>query len=168
MNRTIAVGVLLSIGITAQATDFGVGVSLRSNDTTIYVPIDINEMLRVEPAFSYARSSLDEDGASVRATSYDIGAGLFRLWSPADSVQLYLGGRAAYTSARFKQRVETGAAVLTISNTLSGYRLTPTIGFEYRFADHFSLGGEAGWRYSDVEDTKSNGTVTNVILRYRF
>ena len=61
-----------------------------------------------------------------------------------------------------------------------GYRITPTVGFEYLFNRRFSLGGEVGYffesRHVDTTiltthqelDSDESGTESFLILRYFF
>jgi hypothetical protein len=99
-------------------------------------------------------------------------------------VRLYYGARVAYINNETKQRIATsfGASedVTEEKSTLDGYRISPTLGFEYLINQHFSVGGEAEWFYqdldSDVSQTdvtgtaslKSNGTATRLIVRFTF
>jgi hypothetical protein len=73
---------------------------------------------------------------------------------------------------RYQGRIET--------QSFDGYRIAPTVGFEYLFNRHFTLGGEAAVYYESVDGTFSqgelvtrsdydrNGTATYLILRYFF
>ena len=70
--------------------------------------------------------------------------------------------------------------VVEQESSLDGYRISPTLGFEYLINEHFSLGGEAEWFYQDLDsdisqsdvagtaNLKSNGTATRLIVRFTF
>jgi hypothetical protein len=101
MRRLIAaVGLALCAG-GAQAADFGLGVSVRSDDGWIYVPIDISKSFRIEPTVRY--SSTETSGinpvisaASVDSEVWEAGIGVFGLQQIDESAHLYYGGRVAY------------------------------------------------------------------------
>jgi hypothetical protein len=151
----------------AWAADMGVGVSTESNDSTIYVPIDFGDAWRIEPFVAYSKTKF---GASARNEELSIGAGLFALQPLGESLQVYFGARLAYLD--FEQAIYS-TPFGTISSDGDGYRIAPTLGFEYSFNDHVSLGAEAAWFYEDIEgnfngNQERTGTDTKLILRFSF
>lgn len=172
MKKILVAGVLLGVSAVASAdVSVGLGVSLRDFDTTtIYVPIDINKQIRVEPMVSFYQSKQETGNTKEEREGFDIGAGVFFLMPTKYSVTLYVGGRLGLVS----DEVETttyalsGAVLTRTKSDRDGFSIAPTVGFEYNFNDHISLGGEAGIGFSDVDDYENVGTTTNVIFRYRF
>jgi hypothetical protein len=150
----------------AWAADVGVGVSAESNDSTIYVPIDFSNAWRVEPFVNYSKRKLS---GGIKDDRLSIGAGLFRLQPLGESLRIYYGGRLAYLDLR---RSLYTTSVATVGEDGDGYRIAPTLGFEYSFNDHISLGAEAAWVHEDIEwsfgDERRSGTDTQLILRFRF
>lgn len=149
------------------AADVGVGVSAESNDTTIFVPIDFGDGFRLEPFVRHYTSKIEIDDQSIRQKSLQIGAGLFALKPLGNSVNLYFGGRLSYLD------LERSASFDLTDEHGHGYRVAPTFGFEYRFNEHLSFGGEAEWFYQDDGFGKDggqreSGTDTRLILRLRF
>lgn len=193
--RTLYTAACLALCSTsALAADFGIGVSAKSDDAWIYVPIEINKTYRIEPSVRYVSSEQTQfyDGISWdsrtkrTSDSMEIGVGVFRLAKIAESAQIYYGLRAAYVDVESTVTIVSDYT-LTLTRTrdktsLDGYRIGPAFGFEYLFGQHFSIGGEANYTFLDVEgetkssispartkiDQKSNGTETQLILRYRF
>lgn len=199
--RTLYTAACLALCSTSVlAADFGIGVSARSDDAWIYAPINISQNFRIEPSIRYVSneySTTQQSGVSVADTysqeteSLEFGVGVFRLVKIAESAQLYFGARVAYVD--FESTVDDtvtyfpGYSVAAHSeSSQDGYRIGPTIGFEYLFGEHFSIGGEASYTFLDIEgeskltvedslsstrvetEQKTNGTTTQLIFRYRF
>jgi hypothetical protein len=189
-NLYVAVGLALcSTGV--LAADFGLGVSARSEDGIVYAPIDISKSFRIEPSVRYAsteqsmqQSDISED---LEAETLEVGVGVFGIKQVTDAAHIYFGARLAYVDVE-----STSNSVITFSRQRvetkqDGYRIGPTVGFEYLFGQHFSVGGEASYSYLDVEgksisestiittrretlntEQKTHGTQTRVIFRYMF
>jgi len=170
MKRTIALAVLMcGAAAPAFAADVGLGVSVESGDSTIYVPIDINETFRIEPLLRYVEAKREIDTGvigTLRQRTLQIGTGLFAVKSLAESFDLYYGARLSY----LKSEPDYSNEAIAISDS-DGYSIAPTLGFEYSFNKHLSIGGEAEWFYQDINgdlDAKATGTDTRLILRFRF
>jgi hypothetical protein len=154
----------------AWAADVGVGISAKSNDSTIYVPIDFGNAWRLEPFVNYVQAKQElAAGPSVDSHTLRIGTGVFALQPLGESLQLYFGGRLSYLDVEAEQ---FSSITGTVTSKGDGYRVSPTLGFEYSFNKHVSLGGEAEWFYEDVDLDNSSytrsGTDTRLILRFRF
>lgn len=85
-------------------------------------------------------------------------------------MRLYFGARLAYLD--YETAFFTGPSE-TLSRDGDGYSIAPTLGFEYSFNDHVSIGAEAAYFYQDVDigygaDQEDSGTDTKLILRFRF
>jgi outer membrane autotransporter protein len=196
MKRALSLVLLAGCSSQVLAADFGVGVSVQSNDAWIYAPIDVTPAFRIEPSIRFVSS---ESESQVQTASFgspvttavksdtdqlELAVGLFGKTSLGESVRLYYGARAAYIDSDTKQRIATSFGtfedVSEEESSLDGYRISPTLGFEYLINEHFSLGGEAEWFYQDLDSDisqtevsgtakfKSNGTATRLILRFMF
>jgi hypothetical protein len=172
MKKILIAGALLAVSAAASAdVSVGLGVSLRDSDqATVYVPIDINNQIRIEPTINVFASEDELGDTKVENEGFALGAGVFFLMPTDHSVTLYVGGRLGFVSNEYKATTyaPSGAVLATEEIDRDGFRIAPTVGFEYNFNDHISLGGEAGIGYSDVDDSEFTGTTTNVIFRYRF
>jgi hypothetical protein len=197
MKRALSIALLAVCSNHALAADFGVGVSVQSNDAWIYAPIDVTPGFRIEPSIRFVDSESESQTqsssfglpitASVKSESdqRELAVGLFGKASLGESVRLYYGARAAYIDNETKLRIATSFLgtiedVVEEESSLDGYRISPTLGFEYLITEHFSLGGEAEWFYQDLDSDisqtdvaataklKSNGTATRLIVRFRF
>jgi hypothetical protein len=196
MKRALSIALLAGCSSHVLAADFGVGVSVQSNDAWIYAPIDVTPAFRIEPSIRFfdAESESQTQSSSfglpittsVKSASdqRELAVGLFGKASLGESVRLYYGARAAYIDNETKQRIATRFGTLEDlveqESTLDGYRISPTLGFEYLINEHFSLGGEAEWFYQDLDSDisqtdvagtaklKSNGTATRLIVRFTF
>jgi hypothetical protein len=186
MKKIAMVTALLCVSGSALAADFGLGVSIRSNDSTIYVPIDVSKSFRIEPMLRYQNSKSESSvfgagspytvAATAELTSWNVGVGVFGVTQVAESANVYYGGRIGYISADYETSyagtAPPGVSFLPSKDKSDGFFLAPTIGVEYRFSDHFSIGGEAALIYTKVDGDQytdeSTSTSTNIIFRYMF
>lgn len=190
MKKVIAGVMLAAASAPSAAADFGLGVSVQSDDSWIYAPIDITPRFRIEPSIrfqSFESSSRTElpFGEDIEfkqeGDQWEFAVGAFGLAPVADKLRLYYGARLAY--------IDSETEVLWNSQSeragSDGYRISPTLGFEYMFSEHFSIGGEAEWFYQELDsegsqsgpiggvlrssgELESNGTDTRLIVRFRF
>jgi opacity protein-like surface antigen len=188
--RSLLVVAGLALGSSsALAADFGIGISARSDDGFLYAPLDISKTFRLEPFLRYATSELSfvEDGLedTQDTETMEIGVGVFAKKQITDAAHIYFGARLTY--------VDTESTVIQpglfddirSQSTQDGTRIGPTLGFEYIFGGHFSVGGEASYTFLDIEGEsraqigdfelstletkqKSQGTQTRLIFRYMF
>ena len=206
MKNVSAVACLALCATSAVAADYGIGVSAKSDDAWIYAPIDITPGFRLEPSIRFSSSRQNSSQVTSGTTSSiqvdsnfkthqrEFALGAFGLTAVTDSLRLYYGARVAYvdyetrSSSTVTSRFLSSTFVDTDESKQSqdGYRVSPTLGFEYLINKRFSIGGEAEWFYLDVDGEatytsagstlaspvkrgqKSNGTDTQLILRYRF
>jgi len=196
MKRAVPLALLAACTSQVHAADFGVGVSVQSNDAWIYAPIDVTPGFRIEPSIRLVSAETESQTqsssfglpitTSVKSDTdqYELAVGLFGKTALAESVRLYYGARVAYINNETKQRIATSFGtsedVTEQDSSLDGYRISPTLGFEYLINEHFSLGGEAEWFYQDLDsdisqsdvagtaNLKSNGTATRLIVRFTF
>lgn len=187
----VALGLALCSG-SALAADFGVGVSARSNDGILYAPIDISNSLRLEPSVRYGRTSRDEDGVYAvdqETRELEIGFGVFGLKQIGEAVRFYYGARLAYVANESDDFYFAPSTDSRRQTELDGYRIGPTVGFEYLFGQRFSVGGEASYSFVDLDGKtvqttttifgsttrteadiarESSGSQTRLIFRYMF
>lgn len=186
MKKFIVIAAVLSVPGSALAAEVGLGVSIKSSDSTIYVPINVSESFRIEPMLQYVNETSEDrllpDTPYTIAASYDttqwiVGAGLFGVTKLADSASVYYGGRIGYQSVK-NEIAYTGSLPpgytrpASSSDEYDGYLLAPTVGLEYHFSEHFSIGGEAALTYTsfdgDDSENENVSTSTNIIFRYMF
>lgn len=149
-----------------QAAEFGLGATLNSDASTIYIPINITKEFRLEPFIMSYKQNQDEtsyqDANNYRMNQY--GLGLFKVKEAANNTNIFMGARIAYFSG------DNGGK-------FNGYTLAPVIGFEYFPVKNFSLGADAAWEYSHITSndyysdeyiTKSYRTKTSIAFKYYF
>jgi hypothetical protein len=191
-NLCVAVGLALCT-TSVLAADFGVGISARSDDGLVYVPIDISKTFRIEPSVRYVSSNLsfsqdaaaDGPDSESDSESWEIGIGAFGLKQIAETAHIYYGVRAAYVDVKATSTDTSFGLPVRSETNQDGYRIGPTLGFEYLFGQHFSVGGEASYTFLDVDgesksrlgaisesvttvEQKTHGTQTRLIFRYMF
>jgi hypothetical protein len=196
MKKTLLGVALAIVAAQAGAADAGLGVSLRSDDAWIYVPIDIGKV-RLEPSVRYVDSestSVSSDASfpfpfsetrTTDARSFELSVGVFGLGNLLENVRVYYGARLAYIDStqteRIRRQIASSVTETTFDIDSDGYRVSPTLGFEYAFNRRFSIGAEAEWFYqdSDADLKQSNGdpssgegtqtgTASRVIVRFYF
>jgi hypothetical protein len=178
-----AVVTALTVGsTTAYAADYGIGVSVQSDDSILYAPIDFNDKFRLEPNIRYAKSEFETSlGTASEQERLEVGVGLFALGTVSKSVRVYYGGRVSYIDQENTQSSVfisaalgnlVPAATATTTADSDGYRISPTIGFEFLFNERLSIGGEAEYFFEDIDgdgnEAKNSGTDTRLILRFKF
>ena len=197
MKRALLLSALAASPMFAQAADFGLGVSVQSNDAWIYAPIDITPAFRLEPSIRYFDGESESQARSLSvfrpvestvtsdATTYELAIGAFGLAPIGESVRVYYGARVAYVDSDQQLRIVTDLGgfqdVSEEEFSSDGYRISPTLGFEYHLSKRFSIGGEAEWFYQDIDhersgtdsdatngSSKSSGTDTRLIVRFKF
>lgn len=182
--KVIAVFTLLGgLSVNAQAGSFGLGVSVKSGDTTVFLPYKLANLL-LEPYLRY-RSVTDDDQYSERDLEYwSAGIGLFDYRKTAETIHLYYGIRVSYAERNIDYYYPPPPSSSSPANyydeSLEGYELSPTAGFSYRILPDFYLDGELEWFYQNLDGKidddgelidgkyKTHGTNTRVIFRYYF
>src|SRR6185503_663332 len=145
MKRALSIALLAACSSQVLAADFGVGVSVQSNDAWIYAPIDVTPGFRIEPSIRFVSA---ESESQTQSSSFglpvttsvksetdqlELAVGLFGKTLLGESVRLYYGARAAYIDNETKQRVatrfQTVEDVVELESSLHGSRSSPCLGF---------------------------------------
>lgn len=143
--------VLAIIAPMAAAVEVGLGVSINnSNDGGlggygIAVPLRFSNFT-IEPELSFYRYSADSSNPSSPTNSYDyentqitLESGIYWRQQIVPSVEAYVGGRLGYTKVDYSYIYPASPANNQVGDE-SGFYLGPTVGAEYFFNKHFSLG----------------------------
>lgn len=69
MKRVLSIALLAGCSSPVLAADFGVGVSVQSNDAWIYAPIDITPALRIEPSIRFVSA---ESESQTQSSSFGL------------------------------------------------------------------------------------------------
>src|SRR6185295_1135709 len=119
MKRALSIALLAACSSHVLAADFGVGVSVQSNDAWIYAPIDVTPGFRIEPSIRFLDSESESQTQSAsfglpittsvksEGDQRELAVGLFGKTSLGESVRLYYGARAAYIDSETKLRIAT-------------------------------------------------------------
>jgi len=181
MRRIFLVLIFIILPFAAQSADFGFGASFKSNESTIYFPIKIDQKFLLEPYVRYTdRDSVSIAGIqSISTKDLVLGFGTFWTSQPMDSASLYIGARVAYVQSEQVTRTQLGIPT-TFTQDMDGYLIAPTVGFEYFVIERISIGGEIAYEYSNIDgdttstfsttstEQKFSGTRTNILFRYYF
>lgn len=177
---------------TASAVDFGIGARVAdSYQGTIYLPININNSIRIEPSFTHykEKEDWDEEGYLSRSDSVStIELGLFKVFTHQEKLKSYAGIRAGISNISYEWTSRYSETIDYNKRNYDRTIITPTFGFEYFFIPNVSLAGEFGYIYIEGEnksratytnenmvdstasdsDARASGTQTSVIIRYTF
>ena len=162
--QTVSAEPRLGIGI--SISDIGELIPVLNEDAIaatvvpgVMIPIRITSRLRVEPdigGYSNSSTSTVQGISNERRYSFfRAGAGVFWM-TRRDRVTLYFGGRAAYL--RYTQSSVTSGRQSVTYPTIPGKLFAPTIGADYRLADHFTIGGEVQVRFVSWDTVSTAST----------
>jgi hypothetical protein len=178
----------LGLASSSSAAEVGLGVSLKQNENTLYLPVKVSPGFRIEGSLFQSRNSMSsrspaQSGPAFTQTSSFkaevAGVGLFWLKAVTDNSSLYFGPRLGYIS----QKYTSGIADDQFESRRHGYQVSPTLGFEYFPIKHMSLGAEVAYNYTSMSgsatstvfpgnsgslDSLDSGTVTAVMVRFYF
>jgi len=182
MYKTLfALVAILSLNSTPlNAVEFGVGINLSGSGSTIYLPVNITENLRIEPYLSILKST-DKGGAqptdySSTIETNNFGLGLFYVKHISDNKNVIIGVSADYLRGK---RNSISGGISTSDYKVRGYSIGPVLGVEYFPIPGLSIGGDVSWEYSkrfehsqdlvnsDIYNTSSR-TTTNATIKYYF
>jgi hypothetical protein len=157
----------IGIGLSTTWNDNEVyipGFSTIWNGAAIYIPINVNPQFRIEPFVMVATDASEETDPDNPEWSYNneilnyrIGLGLFikSKISENSKYNFYYGSKFSYVNSTSEGVYKNGDGmgwwyeeISTVE--LSGFSITPTLGFEYYFIDNCSFGGEIGWNYTQL------------------
>ncbi|OQX95237.1 hypothetical protein B6I21_06470 [candidate division KSB1 bacterium 4572_119] len=165
MAQTNQVAKKPKIGIGVSISDIKDIYQLFSSGPTapqIFFPVKFSSSFMIEPGFGYFQVK-EEGGSSESTTSiYSFGIGLFPM-NHNGSLTYYYGIRLGLTGGSSKYEYSSGDYTDEEKSTISGYFAAPAVGAEYFFSEHFSLGGEAQFRYityTEEEDGEDDSTYT--------
>ena len=177
MKSRIALALTLAMSSSAFA-DVGIGVSIQSEDSRVYVPIDITESFRIEPLVRYYKNEESEGDSEYKTKYSEIGAGFFGKSGLTENLDFLYGVRVAYTKEKRVYQYANFDRDLDLE--LDGYAIAPTIGFEYFVMEKFSIGGEVALAYTKMDgeeddsgdkidvDDKTTETDTSLNVRFYF
>jgi len=131
---------------------------------TIYY-ISRTETAQIEPSLSYYSSSSDDDDGDVKRSQIGIGFGYLQPKYTSDNFTSYIGGRLLYSM------ISTKYSYSGDDYDDSQISIAPVYGAEYKFSNHFSVGGELRLNITlpSAEDESDTRTIyTSTALFFRF
>jgi hypothetical protein len=130
---------------------------------TIYVPIDVSPMFRVEPFLAHVSTSTTTEpttGTNVERSDSQttLGVGLFYTFAISERSRGYAGGRLGLL---FEGEERTNNNVTT-STDATRLLIAPTLGAEYFFAISWSVGADVSLSVNTIlsEDTEPDDDET--------
>ena len=162
MKYLISIFIIMLVSINSFAQEVGIGVSAQG-DRTIYMPIEIDTALRLEPSLYYYKSN-DTGEFSGSSEEYEILVGLFNLKRQSEKSKIYYGVRAGYTAYHYKSGSD--------HEHFEGYKIEPTIGLEYSLIENLTVAGDVSFSYSnrngEARTREYTSTDSELTVRYYF
>jgi hypothetical protein len=165
--RAAAISLALTAPV-ASAVDIGVGASLNNEGGGdggygVSLPLRFGN-ITVEPELSFYRSSRDitytsapTNNYKAENSQYTLDTGIYWRQQVVPALETYVGGRVGYTKNKYSYKY------LYIPNSdqssgSSGFYLGPTLGAEYFFDKHFSLGLDVSLLYESTSGESVSGS----------
>ncbi|MBU1171957.1 MAG: hypothetical protein KKD44_20575 [Proteobacteria bacterium] len=168
----------------SQGTVYGVGFGATEDGTALYFPVKMNQWM-VEPFVSYETTKQTDQitGTDYSGTSETkeiaLGMGFYYIPALNEYVNLVCGAQIVYVDVQDKTTDSTGTIFGDFSMT--GFEFAPTLGIEYNFNEHLSLGAYLRYAIQRVSgdytsdtnqeferDVDSSSTQTELIAKYYF
>jgi hypothetical protein len=166
-----------------RSAEIGLGVSMRGDSSTIYVPVTLSPSWILEARFAFNHSRNDQAWGAQRysstGTSENLDLGIFWTRQLSEKTRLYLGPRIGGGHSEWRS-TQDGDPYVGVSKS-NNFIFAPVIGLEYFPVKSVSLGGEVGANYGKSHDSydyaqqpsqahgsDGTGTFTALILRYHF
>jgi hypothetical protein len=112
---------------------------------SFFVPINIVPQFRIEPSFGYWAASADKNrlpnGATYRFSATSLGIGGFFVFAPPAPVGFYVGARLTLLW-NSSSDVDQGPPQTTTDTKETDFFFAPSLGAEYAFSPHFTVGAE--------------------------
>ncbi|MEI6488539.1 MAG: outer membrane beta-barrel protein [Bacteroidota bacterium] len=156
---------------------------------SIFLPISPTKNFRLEPEFGFSSINYSSDTAmyvphTYQVKLYGVGMGIFGQFQKGRA-NVYLGARFAYHSYEQKEaltyttKVNSGTQWQKDSSwtdksslLLTGTSFTPTVGAEWAFSEHFTIGGEIGamcyFNNNSKYSVTNHGVTTNTKIKGDF
>ena len=177
-----SLGMLTAFTCLPAFAEVGIGVSLKSNDASLYIPWQITPNVRLEGEFRQLSQDTEQSGVTtISATSQNInykgdsdstqiGAGLFWTNDLQNSITLLLGLRLNYVESKTSSSQTLSASTVANTHTdLDGFEWAPTLGLEYTITDKVKVAAEVNYFRQDIDGKGRSvqtggfsGDITNV------
>ena len=166
--RTALATSLALVAPLAAAVDVGVGVNLNNDGGNsggygVSLPLRFGN-ITVEPELSFYDASEDNtyllsptNNRTYESREYTLEAGVYWRQQVIPSVETYLGGRVGYIQYESSNTYPLNSGSNSVTET-SGYYLGPTLGAEYFFNKHFSLGLDVSLLIESTTRERTSGS----------
>jgi hypothetical protein len=179
---------LLTISVAQESTEsktavkwgFGVSTSIFSigaleyyippyQSTAISIPIYFSNQFKMEPFIDYGNyhnerkpGSIDDEKDEYKYHSITIGTGIFYSKDIIDT-RIHIGINIGYMNQYYFSGYDRGIFSYSTEHEGNGLLIAPSIGGEYFFSHHFSLGSEVQFEWStlDSDNTETDNSTQN-------
>ena len=153
----LAVLVICALLAASARADVGIGVSAKSDNATIYIPITVGRFM-IEP-FVRATDRDDETISAPPSTSRslsevqasEIGVGVFRTVPLVDRVNMYFGARLASLDEESMTTSTSGIVVQSQTANAEGESIGAALGFQYSIMERLTIGAEIRLERTETE-----------------
>jgi hypothetical protein len=125
-------------------------------NTAISIPIFLSGQFKIEPYIAYVHYNNEEEVYEINYHSLIIATGILYSQDFVDT-RLHFGVNIGYINNNFKYKDTYDYSPYSSEDNGNGFLIAPTIGGEYFFSGHFSLGSEIRLEFSKI-DSDNNDT----------
>ena len=144
----------------------------QSQNTAISIPIFLSGQFKIEPYFAYVHYNSEEESDQissnnnyeVKSHSIIVATGFFYSRDFVDT-RLHFGVNIGYLNSYLKYKNMYGISSNSSEEDARGFLIAPTIGGEYFFSSHFSLGSEISLEFSKLD---SDNKDTDYLAEYNY
>ena len=133
-------------------------------NTVISIPMFFSRQFKLEPFISYSdftdeQKREDETPYTLDVNYQNVAVGVGLFYSkPINTTRLHFGVQFGYVRSKYEYKyVYPNDANITESNG-DGYLISPIIGGEYFFSEHFSLGGQVHFEWYSVSSDETTSS----------
>jgi hypothetical protein len=129
--------------------------------TAISIPIYFSNQFKIEPFVDYGNyqneskpGSIYDEKDEFKYHTITIGSGIFYSKEIIDT-RIHFGTNIGYVNQYYYQNYEGGISSYSTEHKGNGILIAPSIGGEYFFSNHFSLGSEVRFEWSELDSDNS-------------
>lgn len=171
LSTAAALSLALAVPV-ASAMDIGLGVTVQNEGGGnggwgASLPLRFGNIM-VEPELSFYHNSDNQtyptspsSNRKYDNTEYTLDTGIYLRQHVTAAVDSYLGGRIGYNHSRYSYKYPNSPSS-NYTDVSTGPYIGPTIGAEYFFDKHFTIGLDVSLLYTSSSGKETqNGAVTN-------
>ena len=144
MKYLTALGMTALFAINVSAQGEAIGVSVQG-DQTIYYSFELDNGIRLEPSIFFYQVKESDNEFEYIYERYELLLGIFKVETYSDKISIFYGSRVGYAA-----RHDRYNGFSNEDEHKEGYKIEPTIGFEYKLVENIAISADASINYSNL------------------